>query len=103
MSNSQIEQSKKLLGDHYNFIDEIRVITFDKKTKEVTVNQVNAFCEFIDAVNITEFDFTKLEEDGRENTPEKPLVALKPDIQKKLGASKHVNLPDESKEESNEL
>ncbi|WP_299226336.1 hypothetical protein [uncultured Campylobacter sp.] len=56
----QIEQAKKLLGDHYNSIDEIRVVTFDKKTKEVIVNQVNAFCEFIDAVNITEFDAKRL-------------------------------------------
>ena len=69
---------------YYDFIDEIRVMTFDKKTKEVTVNQVNAFCEFVDAVNITEFDFTKLEVDGRENSPEKPIVALKPDLQKKM-------------------
>ena len=57
LSKSQIEQAKKLLGEHYNIIDEIRVVTFDKKTKEVIVNQVNAFCEFVDAVNITEFDF----------------------------------------------
>ena len=32
LSASQIEQAKKLLGDYYNFIDEIRVVTFDKKT-----------------------------------------------------------------------
>ncbi|HEM3231325.1 TPA: hypothetical protein U1582_000749 [Streptococcus suis] len=102
-SKSQVAQAKKLLGENYDLIDEIRVITFDKNTQEVSVNRVNAFCEFVDAINITEFDFTKLEEDGRENNPEKPLVALKPDIQKKLGAPKHVNLPDESKEESNEL
>lgn len=39
LSASQIEQAKKLLGDYYNFIDEIRVVTFDKKTKEVSVKQ----------------------------------------------------------------
>ena len=63
------------------------------------VNQVNAFCEFVDAVNITEFDFTKLEVDGRENSPEKPIVALKPDLQKKMEEPKRVSLPDEKKEE----
>ena len=67
------------------------------------VNQVNAFCEFIDAVNITEFDFTKLEEDGRENNPEKPLVALKSDVQKQLESQKHVSLPVEKKEENTKL
>ena len=103
LSDAQIEQAKKLLGDHYNSIDEIRVVTFDKKTKEVIVNQVNAFCEFIDAVNITEFDFTKLEEDGRGNTPEKPLVALKSDVQKQLESQKHVSLPVEKKEENTKL
>ncbi len=103
MSDSQIEQAKKLLGDHYNSIDEIRVVTFDKKTKEVIVNQVNAFCEFIDAVNITEFDFTKLEEDGRGNNPEKPLVALKSDVQKQLESQKHVSLYVEKKEENAKL
>ena len=103
MSDSQIEQAKKLLGDHYNSIDEIRVVTFDKKTKEVLVNQVNAFCEFIDAVNITEFDFTKLEEDGRGNNPEKPLVALKSDVQKQLESQKHVSLYVEKKEENTKL
>ena len=103
MSDSQIEQEKKLLGDHYNSIDEIRVVTFDKKTKEVIVNQVNAFCEFIDAVNITEFDFTKLEEDGRGNNPEKPLVALKSDVQKQLESQKHVSLYVEKKEENAKL
>ena len=103
MSDSQIEQAKKLLGDHYNSIDEIRVVTFDKKTKEVIVNQVNAFCEFIDAVNITEFDFTKLEEDGRGNNPEKPLVALKSGVQKQLESQKHVSLPVEKKEENTKL
>ena len=103
MSNSQIEQAKKLLGDYYDSIDEIRVVTFDKKTKEVIVNQVNAFCEFIDAVNITEFDFTKLEEDGRGNNPEKPLVALKSDVQKQLESQKHVSLPVEKKEENTKL
>lgn len=103
MSDSQIEQAKKLLGDQYNSIDEIRVVTFDKKTKEVIVNQVNAFCEFIDAVNITEFDFTKLEEDGRGNNPEKPLVALKSDVQKQLESQKHVSLPVEKKEENTKL
>ncbi|MDW8742816.1 DUF5986 family protein [Streptococcus suis] len=103
LSNSQIEQSKKLLGDHYNFIDEIRVVTFDKITKEVTVNQVNAFCEFIDAVNITEFDFTKLEEDGRETSPEKPLVALKSGVQKQLESQKYISLPVEKKEENSKL
>lgn len=102
LSESQIEQAKKLLGDHYDFIDEIRVITFNKKTKEVTVNQVNAFCEFVDAVNITEFDFTKLEVDGRENSPEKPIVALKPDVQKRMEEPKRVSLPDEKKEEIGE-
>ena len=91
------------MGDHYNSIDEIRVVTFDKKTKEVIVNQVNAFCEFIDAVNITEFDFTKLEEDGRGNNPEKPLVALKSDVQKQLESQKHVSLPVEKKEENTKL
>ena len=100
LSNSQIEQSKKLLGDHYNFINEIRVVTFDKKTKEVTVNQVNAFCEFVDAVNITEFDFTTLEEEGRENIPEKPIVALKPDVQKKMDEPKRVSLPDEKRKKA---
>lgn len=100
LSNSQIEQAKKLLGNHYNSIDEIRVVTFDKKTKEVTVNQVNAFCEFIDAVNITEFDFSELEEDGRENSPEKPLVALKSGIQKQLESQMHVSLPFEKREEN---
>ncbi|WP_314580083.1 DUF5986 family protein [uncultured Streptococcus sp.] len=103
MSNSQIEQAKKLLGDYYDSIDEIRVVTFDKKTKEVIVNQVNAFCEFIDAVNITEFDFTKLEEDGRGNNPEKPLVALKSGVQKQLESQKHVSLPVEKKEENTKL
>ncbi|ALD71268.1 hypothetical protein RN86_01885 [Streptococcus gordonii] len=103
ISDSQIEQAKKLLGDHYNSIDEIRVVTFDKKTKEVIVNQVNAFCEFIDAVNITEFDFTKLEEDGRGNNPEKPLVALKSDVQKQLESQKHVSLYVEKKEENTQL
>lgn len=103
MSDLQIEQAKKLLGDHYNSIDEIRVVTFDKKTKEVIVNQVNAFCEFIDAVNITEFDFTKLEEDGRGNNPEKPLVALKSDVQKQLESQKHVSLYVEKKEENTKL
>ena len=98
-----VEQAKKLLGDHYNSIDEIRVVTFDKKTKEVIVNQVNAFCEFIDAVNITEFDFTKLEEDGRGNNPEKPLVALKSDVQKQLESQKYVSLPVEKKEENTKL
>ena len=92
LSNSQIEQAKKLLGNHYN--------SFDKKTKEVTVNQVNAFCEFIDAVNITEFDFSELEEDGRENSPEKPLVALKSGIQKQLESQMHVSLPFEKREEN---
>lgn len=100
LSNSQIEQAKKLLGNHYNSIDEIRVVTFDKKTKEVTVNQVNAFCEFIDAVNITEFDFSELEEDGRENSPEKPLVALKSGVQKQLESQMHVSLPFEKREEN---
>ena len=100
LSNSQIEQAKKLLGNHYNSIDEIRVVTFDKKTKEVTVNQVNAFCEFIDAVNITEFDFSELEEDGRENSPEKPLVALKSGVQKQLESQMHVSLPFEMREEN---
>ena len=103
MSNSQIEQAKKLLGDYYDSIDEIRVVTFDKKTKEVIVNQVNAFCEFIDAVNITEFDFTKLEEDGRGNNPEKTLVALKSGVQKQLESQKHVSLPVEKKEENTKL
>ena len=103
LSDSQIEQAKQLLGDHYNSIDEIRVVTFDKKTKEVIVNQVNAFCEFIDAVNITEFDFTKLEEDGRGNNPEKPLVALKSDVQKQLESRKHVSFPVEKKEENTKL
>ena len=103
MSNSQIEQAKKLLGDYYDSIDEIRVVTFDKKTKEVIVNQVNAFCEFIDAVNITEFDFTKLEEDERGNNPEKPLVALKSDVQKQLESQKHVSLYVEKKEENTKL
>lgn len=102
LSNSQIEQAKKLLGNHYNSIDEIRVVTFDKKTKEVTVNQVNAFCEFIDAVNITEFDFSELEEDGRENSPEKPLVALKSGVQKQLESQMHVSLPFEKREERRE-
>ena len=88
------------MGNHYNSIDEIRVVTFDKKTKEVTVNQVNAFCEFIDAVNITEFDFSELEEDGRENSPEKPLVALKSGIQKQLESQMHVSLPFEKREEN---
>ena len=90
LSDSQIEQAKKLLGDHYNSIDEIRVVTFDKKTKEVIVN-------------ITEFDFTKLEEDGRGNNPEKPLVALKSDVQKQLESQKHVSLPVEKKEENTKL
>ena len=103
MSNSQIEQAKKLLGDYYDSIDEIRVVTFDKKTKEVIVNQVNAFCEFIDAVNITEFDFTKLEEDERGNNPEKPLVALKSGVQKQLESQKHVSLYVEKKEENTKL
>ena len=103
LSNLQIEQAKKLLGNHYNSIDEIRVVTFDKKTKEVIVNQVNAFCEFIDAVNITEFDFTKLEEDGRGNNPEKTLVALKSGVQKQLESQKHVSLPVEKKEENTKL
>ena len=67
------------------------------------VNQVNAFCEFVDAVNITEFDFTTLEEEGRENIPEKPIVALKPDVQKKMDEPKRVSLPDEKKEKSKEL
>lgn len=102
LSESQIEQAKKLLGDHYDFIDEIRVITFNKKTKDVTANQVNAFCEFVDAVNITEFDFTKLEVDERENSPEKPIVALKPDVQKRMEEPKRVSLPDEKKEEIGE-
>ncbi|HEL1340980.1 TPA: hypothetical protein TVS29_001878 [Streptococcus equi subsp. zooepidemicus] len=102
LSESQIEQAKKLLGDHYDFIDEVRVMTFNKKTKEVTVNQVNAFCEFVDAVNITEFDFTKLEVDGRENTPEKPIVALKPGVQKKMEEPKRVSFPAEKKEEIGE-
>lgn len=102
-SELQIEQAKKLLGDYYSFIDEIRVITFNKKTKEVTVNQVNAFCEFIDTVNITEFDFTKLEEEGRENSPEKPLVVLKSGIQKQLDSQKQVSLPNEKKEENSKL
>ena len=100
LSKSQIEQAKKLLGEHYNIIDEIRVVTFDKKTKEVTVNQVNAFCEFVDAVNITEFDFTTLEEEGRENIPEKPIVALKPDVQKKMDEPKRVSLPDEKRKKA---
>ena len=100
LSESQIAQSKKLLGEFYNLIDEIRVITFDKKTQEVSVNQVNAFCEFIDAVNITEFDFSELEEDGRENSPEKPLVALKSGIQKQLESQMHVSLPFEKREEN---
>lgn len=103
MSNSQIEQAKKLLGDYYDSIDEIRVVTFDKKTKEVIVNQVNAFCELIDEVNITEFDFTKLEEDERGNNPEKPLVALKSGVQKQLESQKHVSLPIEKKEENTKL
>lgn len=103
LSESQIAQSKKLLGEFYNLIDEIRVITFDKKSQEVSVNQVNAFCEFIDAVNITEFDFTKLEEDGRGNNPEKPLVALKSGVQKQLESQKHVSLPVEKKEENTKL
>ena len=103
MSDSQIEQAKKLLGDHYNSIDEIRVVTFDKKTKEVIVNQVNAFCEFIDAVNITEFDFTKLEEDGRGNNPEKPLVSLISDVQNQLESQKHVSLYVEKKEENTKI
>ncbi len=103
LSESQIAQSKKLLGEFYNLIDEIRVITFDKKTQEVSVNQVNAFCEFIDAVNITEFDFTKLEEDGRGNNPEKPLVALKSDVQRQLESQKHVSLYVEKKEENAKL
>ena len=103
LSASQIEQAKKLLGDYYNFIDEIRVVTFDKKTKEVSVNQVNAFCEFVDVVNITEFDFTKLEEDGRENAPEKLLVTLKSAIQKPSDSQKQVSLSEQNEEENSNL
>lgn len=103
LSESQIEQGKKLLGEYYDLISEVRVIAFNKKTQEVTVNQVNAFCEFVDAVNITEFDFTRLEEEGRGNSPEKRLVELKPGIQKKLALQQPVNLPDEKKEESRRI
>ena len=109
LSKLQIEQAMKLLGEHYDLIDEVRVITFNKKTQEVRVNQVNAFCEFVDAVNITEFDFTKLEEVERENIPEKPLVALNSQAEKERQSkqskqSKQVSLPkgDEDEEEDNE-
>lgn len=106
LSKLQIEKAMKLLGEHYDLIDEVRVITFNKKTQEVRVNQVNAFCEFVDAVNITEFDFTKLEEVERENIPEKPLVALNSQAQKERQSkqSKQVGLPkgDEDEEEDNE-
>ena len=106
LSKLQIEQAMKLLGEHYDLIDEVRVITFNKKTQEVRVNQVNAFCEFVDAVNITEFDFTKLEEVERENIPEKPLVALNSQAEKERQSkqSTQVGLPkgDEDEEEDNE-
>lgn len=94
LSKSQLEQAKNLLGEYYDLIDEVRVISFNKKTQEVSVNKVNGFCEFVDAANITEFDFTKLEEDGRENNPGKRLVELKPSVQKKLDLQKPVNLPE---------
>lgn len=100
LSKSQIEQAKILLGEHYDLIDEVRVISFNKKTQEVSVNQVNAFCEFVDAANISEFDFTKLEEDGRGNSPEKRLVELKTSIQKNLHLQKPVSLPDVKKQKA---
>lgn len=101
LSKLQIEQAMKLLGEHYDLIDEVRVITFNKKTQEVRVNQVNAFCEFVDGMNITEFDFTKLEEAERENKPEKVLVALKSHTQKEQESKqqKQVSLPNKNNEE----
>ena len=61
------------------------------------VNRVNSFCELVDAVNITEFDFTRLEKDSRENRPEKRLVELKTSVQKKLDFPKPFNMPKKDK------
>ena len=97
LSKSQIEQAKKLLGEHHDLITEVRIISFNRDTQEVRVNRVNSFCELVDAVNITEFDFTRLEKDSRENRPEKRLVELKTSIQKKLDFPKPFNMPKKDK------